>query len=343
MIAPGTTTRRRTGIATGEHAADSGTTGPPEDRRGARRRRLDRPEPRRDESCGRSRGGGARVQDGARTRVRRLHAVRRRAGGRRSRSEAGRLHPVQRRVAGGQVCDRAAGGLESAGQSAPVPVRQHGRRHQVHQRPRPGSEEPPHLAPPSHSQAGNAGRPGQGRDARCLGQTPSPGGRRRVHGGRRDASVVAARPHPDASRAGAGLPLSGTGRGGRERRMVAQAQPSALAGADGDRVRQDDLRHHVGLPAHPLRRRAPGAVPRRQEQPGRAGGEGVPGLPYAGRSPEVHRALHRPAPDVEHHRRGQQGGHHYDPAPLLDAKGRARLRGGGRSGVAVRIDRRGVQ
>ena len=81
----------------------------------------------------------------------------------------------------------------------------------------------------------------------------------------------------------------------------------------------------------------PVQVPRRSEQPRRAGGEGVPGLPDSGRSPEVHRALHRPAPDVEHHRRGQQSGHHHDPAPLLDAQGGARLRGGRRSGVAVRL------
>ena len=36
--------------------------------------------------------------------------------------------------------------------------------------------------------------------------------------------------------------------------------------------------------------------------------KGVPGLPHAGRSPEVHGALHRSALDVEHHRRGEQGG-----------------------------------
>ena len=80
-------------------------------------------------------------------------------------------------------------------------------------------------------------------------------------GDSRPASLAC--PHPDAAAAGTRLSLPGAGRGRAERRAVTQAQPSALAGADGDRVRQDDLRHHVRVPAHPLRRRAPGAVPRR--------------------------------------------------------------------------------
>ncbi len=328
-IAECTATRRETGIPTGEHAADAGTTGPRADRRGARRSRLDRPGPRRDEPRRGARDRGARVQDGARPRIRRLHAVRRWAGGRGARSETGRIYPVQRRVAGGQVCGRAAGRVASARRSAPVPVRQHRRRHAVHQRSRSRSEEPPHLAPPARSPAGDAGRLAHGRNARRLGEAPPSGSGRGLHGGAPDASLVAARPYPDVAGTGAGLPLSGTGGGGRERRMVTQARPPAFTGPDGDRLRQDDLRHHVDLPAHPLRRRAPGALPRRSEQPRRAGGEGVPGLPHAGRSPEVHRAVHCPAPDVEHHRRGQQGGRHHDPAPLLDAEGGAGLRGGG--------------
>ncbi len=208
-IAECTATRRETGIPAGEHAADAGTTGPRADRRGARRSRLDRPGPRRDEPRRGARDRGARVQNGARPRIRRLHAVRRWAGGRGARSETGRIYPVQRRVAGGQVCGRAAGRVASARRSAPVPVRQHRRRHAVHQRPRSRSEEPPHLAPPARSPAGDAGRLARSRDARRLGQAPPSGSGRGLHGGAPDASLVAARPYPDVAGTGAGLPLSG--------------------------------------------------------------------------------------------------------------------------------------
>ncbi len=49
-------------------------------------------------------------------------------------------------------------------------------------------------------------------------------------------------------------------------------------------------------------------------QPRRAGREGVPGLPHARRRPQVHRAVQRPAPHLEHHRPVEQGRHHHHPA-----------------------------
>ena len=58
-----------------------------------------------------------------------------------------------------------------------------------------------------------------------------------------------------------------SGRGGRQRRTVADAQPPPCPRADGNRLGQDDLRHHVRLPAHQVCRCAPSPLPRGPQQP----------------------------------------------------------------------------
>ena len=63
--------------------------------------------------------------------------------------------------------------------------------------------------------------------------------------------------------------------------------------------------------------------------------EGVPGFHDAGRRPQVHRALQRPAPVVERRSTPSPGDDHDDPAPVLDHEGRAGARPGDRRALAL--------
>ncbi len=119
-----------------------------------------------------------------------------------------------------------------------------------------------------------------------------------------------------------------------------QEEPPPRADPDGDRLGQDDRRHHGHLPAHQVRRRAPRALPGGPQQPRRAGREGVPGLPRPRQPPALHRAVQRPAPLLEHHHGLEPRRHLDDPAGLLDAQGRARARPHAGRRLAVRDRRR---
>ena len=139
--------------------------------------------------------------------------------------------------------------------------------------------------------------------------------------------------------------MAGAGAGHPQPGAVACRGPPPLAGADGDRQRQDVHGLQPGLPAHPARGREAGAVPRRPQQPGAADAARVPGLHRARRRAQVHRTVQRPATGaIEQHRSGEQGLYLHHPAGLLHAPGRGtgpgdgggiRLRRGGCTALAA--------
>ena len=60
---------------------------------------------------------------------------------------------------------------------------------------------------------------------------------------------------------------------------------------------------------------------------------------HPGRWAQVHRAVQRPAPAIQHARPGEQGAHHHHPAPVLDALRRGGVRPAERGKLAVRPGR----
>ena len=106
-------------------------------------------------------------------------------------------------------------------------------------------------------------------------------------------------------------------------RKIPRRGPPARADPDGHRQRQDLHRRHLHLPADQVRRRAPRPLPGRPRQPRPPDAQGVPAVRHARRRPQVHRAVHRPAPHEQHARPGARVCITHHPAPLLDAQGRA--------------------
>ena len=130
--------------------------------------------------------------------------------------------------------------------------------------------------------------------------------------------------------------LAGADREHPEPRNVAGRQPAPLADPDGDRQRQDVHRRQLLLPPHQVRQGQAHPVPGGPQQPRQADAQRVPAVRQPVQRLQVHRGVHRPAPEAEHHRPGQQGLHHDHPAALLDAQGRGGLPRRERGRLAVR-------
>ena len=108
---------------------------------------------------------------------------------------------------------------------------------------------------------------------------------------------------------------------------LAEGGPPPRARPDGDRLGQDLHRHHRGLSPAEVRRRPARPLPRGHAEPRRTGGAGVHVLRPERRQPEVHRALHRPAPVLVLRLAAGAGLHLDHPAHVFDPEGRGAGRG----------------
>ena len=115
--------------------------------------------------------------------------------------------------------------------------------------------------------------------------------------------------------------------GNQQSRSVTQGGQTARSHPDGDGLGQDLHRDQRGVPAPEIRGHEARPVPSRYAQPRRAGGTGVHGLRAERRQPQVHRALHCPAPQLVVHLERRAGLHLDHPAPLFDPEGRGDARG----------------